>query len=238
MSSQPRRGRAVRTTVVAVGLALGLTAVTGCGAGRPSGDQGPAAVVQTSGNAGPLTGIEVRPPFPLPAAELVSDDGARVRLDEALDRPVTVFFFGYTLCPDICTLVMADLAVAVSRLPDDVRADVRVALVSSDPARDTPAVLRAYLDRFDPGFTGFTGDLDTIVEVAETMGIAVDQGRRLPSGGYAVTHGAELVGYVGNKGVALWPQGVSVDDLATDLAALVAEARQGAASAAGGGEEG
>ncbi len=238
MTGRLRRGRAAGTALVAVGLALGLTAVTGCGAGRPSADRGPAAVVQTSGDPGPLAGIEVRPPFPLPAADLVADDGTRVRLGEALDRPVTVFFFGYTLCPDICTLVMADLAVAVSRLPADVRADVQVALVSSDPARDTPAVLRAYLDRFDPDFTGFTGDLDTIVEAAETMGIAVDQGRRLPSGGYEVTHGAELVGYVGDEGVALWSQGTSVEDLAADLEALVAAARRGASSATDAGGEG
>ena len=99
---------------------------------------------------------------------------------------MTVFFFGYTRCPDICPLVMADLAVAVARLPGRRPGDVQVVLVTSDPARDDPAVLRAYLDRFDPDFTGLTGDLDTIVAVADDDGRRGREGRRLPSGGYEV----------------------------------------------------
>jgi len=205
-------------------IAVALLVVTGCGSDGAD-DPGPAAVVHGSaGDAGPLAGAEVAPAFPLPPADLTSDAGAAVRLDRALDAPVTVFFFGYTRCPDVCSLVMADLTLAVARLPDEIRDDVQVAFVTSDPARDTPAALRAYLDRFDQDFVGFTGELDTIVEAAGTMGVAVEQGSRLPSGGYEVEHGAQLVGYVHDAGVVVWTEPTPVDDLTADLTRLVEQA--------------
>jgi protein SCO1 len=212
----------VRILGVAVGTAVALLFAAGCGSADADG---PAAVVHGSAaGEGPLAGAEVTPAFPLPAETLTSDTGVAVSLDQALDAPVTVFFFGYTRCPDVCPLVMADLTLALARLPDDLRDDVQVAFVTSDPARDTPAVLRAYLERFDPGFAGFTGELETIAEVAGTMGVAVADGRRLPSGGYEVAHGAQLVGYVHDEGVVVWTEGVAVDDLTTDLTSLVEQA--------------
>lgn len=208
-----------------------VATVAGCGssAGSDSGSAiDPAAVVESRSDTGsPFAGIEVDPGFPLPRARLTRDDGSPVQLARDLERPVRLFFYGYTLCPDVCTLIMADLALAVARLPADMADEVQVVFVTSDPARDTPEVLRGYLDRFDPDFTGLTGDLDTIVEVALTMGVAIEEGPRLPSGGYQVRHGAEVVGYTGDEGVVVWPQGTSVDDLSADLAALVAASRSG-----------
>ena len=60
--------------------------------------------------------------------------------------------------------------------------------MTTDPARDTRPALRDYLDRFDPAFIGLTGDLDDIVDVGEPLAVAVEQGEKLPSGGYEVTH--------------------------------------------------
>lgn len=217
------------TARAAIGVAVVLLLVAGCGSDGAD-DPGSAAVVHGSeGGAGSLAGAEVAPAFPLPSAALTSDAGDAVRLDQALDAPVTVFFFGYTRCPDVCPLVMADLTLAVARLPDEVRDDVQVAFVTSDPARDTPAALRAYLDRFDPDFVGFTGELETIVAAAGTMGVAVEEGHRLPSGGYEVAHGAQLVGYVHDAGVVVWTGGTPVADLTADLTRLVerADGREG-----------
>lgn len=212
--------------LAALAAAAGLLA--GCGGGDTTdGAAAPVAVVDGPPE-GPLAGMEVASGFPAPRATLTSSTGEQVQLgDVVAESPVTVFFFGYTLCPDVCPLIMADLSVAVSRLPEEVRDDVQVAFVTSDPARDTPEVLRDYLARFDPDFVGFTGDLDTIVDVALGMGIAVDQGRKLPSGGYEVTHGAELVGYVEGEGAAVWTQPTSVDDLAGDLTLLAEQASDG-----------
>ena len=65
--------------------------------------------------------------------------------------------------------------------------------VTTDPARDDEAVVEDYVDAFDPSIIGLTGDLDDIVEVARSMAVAVDQGEKLPSGGYEVTHGTRVL---------------------------------------------
>ena len=214
--------------LTALAAAAGLLAGCGSGDNGGSGDgTAPVAVVEGP-SQGPLAGVEVGSGFPAPKATLTSSTGEQVPLgDVVAESPVTVFFFGYTLCPDVCPLIMADLSVAVSRLPQELRDDVQVAFVTSDPARDTPEVLRRYLARYDPDFVGFTGNLDTIVDVALGMGIAVDQGKRLPSGGYEVTHGAELVGYVEGEGAVVWTQPTSVDALTGDLILLAEQASDG-----------
>ena len=218
--------------MLAAAAVLVAGAVAGCGSGSGPGGSDPAAgagsavvVESRSDDGGPYAGIEVDPPFALPPAALTRDDGTRVQLPSDLDRPVRLFFFGYTRCPDICSLVMADLTLAVARLPAEAAEQVQVVLVTSDPARDTPVALRAYLDRFDPGFTGLTGDLATIVDLAGAMGIAIEKGPRLPSGGYEVGHGSQLLGYVGGDGVLVWSEGMPVDDLTDDLVRLAADAQ-------------
>ena len=210
---------------LAAGCVAGCVALlVGCGS-TTGGNEGPAAIVHGSGGDGAYAGVDVDPGFALPDATLITDAGRRVRLARDLDAPVRVFFYGYTQCPDICSVVLADLTVAVARLPSDLADDVSVVLVTSDPARDTPAALRTYLDRFNPDFTGLTGDLDTIVETALAMGVAIEEGPRLPSGGYEVAHGAELVGYLRDEGVVVWPQGTPVADLQADLTRMVLAAR-------------
>lgn len=199
-------------------LAVVVPVLSGCG-GSGEGS-GPAAIVD-AGDQGPYAGAEIDPPFPMPTATLVDDTGEQVRVPDDLDGTVRLFFYGYTQCPDVCPLIMSDLAVAVARLPEDVAEQVEVVMVTSDPARDDPAALAEYLDRFDPDFTGLTGDLDTIVAMAGQMGIEIKAGRRLPSGGYEVAHGAEVVGYAGDGAPVVWTDGTSAADIAADVVRLV-----------------
>ncbi|CAN5645481.1 SCO family protein [soil metagenome] len=228
MREGPRRSP--RAGVAATGAAL-LIGLAGCGSsatGKPAEQgvtDGPPVVIHDSSDGSEFAGSEVAPPLPLPRARLIGDDGSRFDLATDLDRPVSVFFFGYTNCPDVCPLVMADLTLAVARMPVRLRDQVRVVFVTSDPARDDPATLRRYLSRFDPDFTGLTGDLATIVDLAGAMGIAIEKGPRLPSGGYEVGHGSQLLGYVGGDGVLVWSEGMPVDDLTDDLVRLAADAQ-------------
>ena len=213
------------------GLAAAVAAaalVAGC-ASSTDGQEPAAVVVTESDDRGQFAGIEIEQPYLLPDTDLVDDDGDRFRLPADLDAPVQAYFFGYTNCPDICSLIMSDLALAVARLPADLADKVEVVLVTSDPARDDPAALRAYLERFNPDFTGLTGDMDAITTLADAMGVALEEGKQLPGGGYEVGHGAQVVGYVGDRGVLVWTEGTSVEDLSSDLASLAAaaEADQG-----------
>ena len=88
----------------------------------------------------------------MPDVTLTATDGKPYSLTEDTTKPVTLVFFGFTL-PDICQIgVMAGITSALSQLDERDRADVGMLFVTSDPAGTTPRTLRAYLDRFDPGF--------------------------------------------------------------------------------------
>ncbi len=100
-------------------------------------------------------GTTYEPVAPAPEFRLTDHDGRSVSLAELRGRPV-LLFFGYTPCPDVCPLTLQRLARAVKALGGDAD-DVRVLLVTVDPARDTPAVLKAYAARFGPFVTGLTG---------------------------------------------------------------------------------
>ncbi len=124
-----------------------------------------------------LTGAVLDQPYVVPATPLTDTDGASYSLADSTDKRLTLVFFGYTHCPDICPLVMSTLASAVSRLDDADRDQVDVVFVTTDPARDTDQVLRNYLDRYDPTFIGLTGPLTDIVQVGRTLAIARRAGR-------------------------------------------------------------
>jgi len=219
-------------SVTAALASVAALVLVGCGSSegdKPEAAAGGAAGVvhSESVDQGPYAGMEVEPPYPMPSATLTDAEGDEITVPDDLQAPVRVFFYGYTHCPDVCPLIMSDLALAVARLPDDVADDVEVVLVTSDPARDDPATIRSYLDRFDPDFTGLTGDLDAIVALADGMGVPIVDGPQLPSGGYVVSHGAQVVGFADDEGVVVWTAGTSTEDLASDLALLVEDATDG-----------
>jgi len=96
-----------------------------------------------------------------------------------------------------------------------------VAFVTTDPARDTREVLRGYLDRFDPTFVGLTGPLARVVALGKPLGVYVEQGERLPSGGYEVDHTASLTAVRNGRAPLVWTPGTSAADLAADVHRLL-----------------
>ncbi len=160
--------------------------------------------------------------YVVPDLPLTADDGKAFSLARSTDTPLTLVFFGYTHCPDICQIQMATLASALNRLDDEQRAQVGVAFVTTDPARDTGAVLRDYLDQFDPGFMGLTGELDTIKAIGKKLGVYVSRGVKLPGGGYEVDHSTPIVA-VNDHGRAplVWTQSTSSAQISEDIVRLL-----------------
>lgn len=162
--------------------------------------------------------------FEVSATPLVDPGGEPYSLADDTEKPLTLVFFGYTHCPDICGQVMATLAGTMTRLDDADREDVDVVFVTTDPQRDDEAVVERYATKFDADFLGLTGDLDDIVEVAQSIGIGVEQGEKLPSGGYDVTHGTQVMALDADDQVPVyWSHEVSQADLARDVQLLLDE---------------
>src|SRR5215467_3592343 len=109
------------------------------------------------GNTGPYRGGLVTPPLPKPAFVLTDTSGAPFDFRQKTDGYVTLLFFGYTYCPDQCPMHMANLGAALKKLPPAIAGQVKLVFVTTDPERDFPAVLRRWLDLFDPHFIGLTG---------------------------------------------------------------------------------
>ena len=188
-------------------LAIGL--VGGCG---------------EDGSEAAFAGAVLEQQYDVPDTPLTDTSGASYSLASDTDKRLTLVFFGYTHCPDICQVVMSSLASAMTRIDEAERDQVDVVFVTTDPARDDAATLRTYLDRFDPTFIGLTGDLDTIVEIGEPLAVAVEQGEKLPSGGYEVTHGTQVTAIDhADKVPVVWTQGTSASDFAADIRTLLAE---------------
>ena len=190
-------------------LAALLLALTACGGGSDEGD-------------GEIHGTVLDPPFEVRSTPLTDTDGQPYSLTEDTDRDLTLVFFGYINCPDICQTVMANLASAMTRLDEADRERVDVVYVTTDPARDTEQAIADYLPHFDEDFVGLTGDLRTIIEVAEPLGVGITQGEKLPSGGYDITHGTTITGIdAEDEGSVYWSQDTSSSDFAEDIHTLL-----------------
>jgi len=128
-----------------------------------------------------------------PASQsIVQTDGSTWRFDHPDQGRVTLLYFGYTSCPDVCPTTMADLASAMARLPESVRSKVSVQFVSTDPARDTATQMRGWLDGFDPSFRGGRGPIDEVIAAAQVYGIGIEA-PTVVDGDYQVTHGSKVL---------------------------------------------
>jgi protein SCO1/2 len=134
-------------------------------------------------------------PFAISGSGLTSTDGREFEFPADLDNRLNIVFFGYTHCPDICPAILGSLAAGLVRLDADERSQVTVYFVSTDPKRDTLPAIDRYLAHCDDKFIGLRGDIGSVVDLGKSVGVFVDQGDQLPTGGYDPNaHGTYLIG--------------------------------------------
>ena len=176
----------------------------------------------------PFTGRVLDSPLPAPQTVLVNTDNEPYSLATDTDKRLTLVFFGYSNCPDICQTVMGSLSTGLNRLDPDDRDQVDLVFVTTDPSRDTPEALRDYLDRFDESgsFIGLTGDLGDIVAAGKPLAAYVDEGERLPSGGYDLGGHTSAVYAIDGTDTApvIWRDDTSPAQYAADLTTLLEKA--------------
>ena len=121
-----------------------------------------------------LHGAVIDPPMAAAAIDLQDFNGQSFALSN-LRGKVVILYFGYTNCTTECPLTMARLKLAVQSMGTKA-ADVRVVMISTDPARDTPAAMKAFLGAFDPGFIGLVGTPGQLGQVWKDYGVTVEDG--------------------------------------------------------------
>jgi protein SCO1/2 len=147
-------------------------------------------------------GVTVYPqPIQLSEFEL-TDQFGNPFTEENLSGYWSILFLGYTNCPDICPLTMAELKQFYQRLDDpEIKDDLRIVLVSVDAERDTPETMANYVNSFNREFIGLSGDYDSISKLASQVFVAHSVAGKMPDhsehaddadAGYLIEHSSHL----------------------------------------------
>jgi protein SCO1/2 len=171
---------------------------------------------------GTYRGGLVTPPLPKPGFTLTDTSGAPFDFRSKTEGYVTLLFFGYANCPDVCPLHMANIAVALKKLPSGLADRVKLVFVTIDPARDSARVLRSWLDHFDKRFIGLTGTEAAIEAAQLAAGLLPAKKSALANGDYGLGHSSFVLVYTkDNLAHLIYPGGMSQQDWAHDLPQLV-----------------
>lgn len=181
----------LRPVLVAVALASSLV-LAGCGgsseavapAGHDHSHGAPPATVE--GAQDTYKGLDLTEPYRRPSFTLTDTSGKPFDFTARTAGTPTLLFFGYTHCPDVCPTTMADIAVALRGLDPALVKKLQVVFVTTDPARDTPAVLGEWLSHFDADlatrFVGLTGAQAVIDQAQLSTGVPLaEEGGKLHS---------------------------------------------------------
>ncbi len=104
---------------------------------------------------------------------MIAQDG-RVMTNADLAGCPYLVFFGYTHCPDFCPAALFDISAVFKELGPDEK--VAALFVTVDPERDTPDILKAYLENFDSRIIGLTGDSSKTEAIAKAFRVYAKKG--------------------------------------------------------------
>lgn len=153
----------------------------------------------------PVTSMRLLdPPRTLPDFSLDAAQGAMID-KQALRGHYTLVFLGFTHCPDVCPMTLAELAKA-EKLWADLPAQQRprILFVSVDPERDAPEVLAKYANYFSPTILSGTSDVESLHRLAASLNMVFAK-TPLTDGDYTIDHTswvavldpqAQLVGFI------------------------------------------
>lgn len=164
-----------------------------------------------------ITGAEYAQNFDLPDV-----DGQRRTLADFKGK-VTVVFFGFTHCPDVCPTTLLELAAVKKGLgPDGDR--VQGIFITVDPERDTPALLKAYVDNFGQGFVALRGTLEETKATAKAFKVFYAKVPGSTEGSYSMDHTAGSYVFDAKGKIRLFTRyGVGAEALTSDLKTLLSQ---------------
>ena len=130
----------------------------------------------------------------------LKDMNNNIITNESFDGTLTAIFFGFTNCPDVCPMTLNKMDIAVSRLKKENKS-LKLFFISVDPERDTPDVVKDYLNSFENNFVGITGDPEKIYLLSQSWGI-ISQKIFKDDGEYNVDHSSPVLLLKNGKYVA------------------------------------
>jgi len=119
----------------------------------------------------------------------LTDHTGKARALSDFRGKVVVMFFGYTRCPDVCPITLAELKAVKEQLGEEGKR-LQVVFVTVDPERDTQKLLAEYVPAFDPSFLGLYGDSAAIAKVAKDFRVFYQKSPGKTPESYTVDHTA------------------------------------------------
>jgi protein SCO1/2 len=166
-------------------------------------------------------GTVIDPPHLVEDFVLNDQYGQAFRLSDKRSG-LTLIYFGYTYCPDVCPMTLADM-VRVKQLMQKKADAVAFVMITVDPERDTPEVLGRRLAVFDPSFVGLTGDKAVLKRVWNDFGVYVErEDTKGSAAGYLMAHSASLYLVDQQRRLRLiFPFGTKPDAMASDISHIL-----------------
>lgn len=179
------------------------------------------AACQSAVSTGDLQGVAIDNPTEKGSFVLTDTDGESYDFAASTEDKLTLLYFGYLQCPDICPVHLAQIAEVLGQDAELAR-ETEVVFVSVDPDRDTPEAIREFLDRFDTSFVGLTGTHDELRIAQEAVG--VPPARIFGEGDdYTVDHAGWVIAYAPDGlSYSIYPFGTRQSEWNNDLQVLAA----------------
>ena len=112
--------------------------------------------------------------------------------EKSFQGPLTAIFFGFTNCPDICPMTLANIDEVIEKLDDAKKEKFKVYFVSIDPERDSPEIIKNYLDSFKNKIYGITGDPEKVFLLSKSWGVLSEKIFD-EDGSYLINHSSSIL---------------------------------------------
>ena len=112
--------------------------------------------------------------------------------ESSFEGPLTAIFFGFTNCPDVCPMTLNNLDLAIKNLKQEKKDKFKVFFVSIDPERDSPQVIKNYLNSFENKIYGITGDPKKVFLMSKSWGVLSEK-IFTEDGNYLINHSSSII---------------------------------------------
>jgi protein SCO1/2 len=201
-----------------------LLTAAACNQGSASAREENARRVAETG----LYGLALDSAIVIPSVTLETLDDQPIDLAEATQGKLSLLFFGYTHCPDVCPVHMTNIAAVLHAFSWARRDSIRVLFVTTDPERDTPQRLRTWLGSIDSTFVGLRGTQAALDSAQRELGLGAAM--RLPgahAGDYQVGHAGQVIAvFPDGRARYAYPFGIRQAEWAHDLPKLLTASAQ------------
>jgi len=152
----------------------------------------------------------------------LKDTSGRERTLADFRGKVVVLFFGYAQCPDVCPTTMAEMAEVKRKLGAEGER-LQVVFVTVDPERDTPEVMKAYMEAFDPAFVALIPTPEELAAMAKDYKVYYKKVDGKTPTSYSMDHSAASYVYDPEGRLRLYARyGAGADAMLADVKALLA----------------